>query len=223
MLPIADVSWLNLRHRFPALIDIGANDGAFASYLVRALSIPRTIAIEPLPAHAPALRGRGFEVHSVALGNPAEPGEVAFRVSEADAASSILPVTQRCLDEYPQVKLAETIRVPLRRLDDLIAPVDGALVKIDAQGAEADILEGGRAVLERAAVILIEMTFLPLYEGQALFNGVHRRLDEFGFELIGFRGQHASETTGEPIFAHTVYRNRASDTWAGAEPGRVTP
>ncbi|MFN7163752.1 MAG: FkbM family methyltransferase, partial [Hyphomonas sp.] len=122
MLPIADVSWLNLRHRFPALIDIGANDGAFAGYLVRVLSIPRTIAVEPLPAHAPALRGRGFEVHSVALGNPVEPGDVAFQVSEADAASSLLPVTQRCLDEYPQVKLAETIRVPLRRLDDLIAP-----------------------------------------------------------------------------------------------------
>lgn len=78
-------------------------------------------------------------------------------------------------------------------------------------------------MLARAAVILIEMTFLPLYEGQALFNGVHRRLDELGLELIGFRGQHASETKGEPIFAHTVYRNRTSDTWPGAETGRVTP
>jgi len=221
MLPIADVSWLNTRHRFPALIDIGANDGPFAQYLVRTLNIPRNISIEPLPAHAPALRKLGFDVHPEAVGNRAQPGQVAFRVSEADAASSILSVTQRCLEEYPQVKLAKTIEVPVWRLADLIAPVDSALVKIDAQGAEADILQGGRAVLERAAVILIEMTFVPLYEGQALLNDVHRGLDDLGFELIGFHGQHASEASGEPIFAHTVYRNRASNTWAGAELTRL--
>jgi FkbM family methyltransferase len=204
----ADVSWLKQGRSFPALIDIGANDGSFAGYLCRALDISRVIAFEPLASHAEALMRRGYEVHTLALGNPASLVDVAFHISGADSASSLLPLTQRCIDEYPQVALSRTVSVPLRRLDDVVAPIPGAVIKMDAQGAEADILDGGALTFGAAAIVLVEMTFVPLYEGQALFNAVHRRLDDLGFDMIGFRGQHQSATTGEPLFAHTVYRNR---------------
>jgi hypothetical protein len=82
------------------------------------------------------------------------------------------------------------------------------LIKIDAQGAEREILRGGMLVISAARLVLIEMTFRPLYAGQALFNDVHRELDRLGFDLAGFRTQTVSVTSGEPLFGHAVYEAR---------------
>ncbi len=190
----------------PAIIDIGANDGAFAAYLARTFSCERVIAIEPLPSRREQLVARGYEVHSAALSD--HNGEALFYVSRADSASSLLPLTELCKSEYPQVATVDEVRVAVRRLDDLIQPIEGALVKIDAQGAELEILRGGKAAVSAAQLVLIEMTFKPLYAGQALFNDVHRELDVQGFDLAGFRTQTAAASSGEPLFGHAVYEAR---------------
>lgn len=206
MADLFDLRTFAARTNVPAIIDIGANDGAFAGYLGRTFGCQRTIAIEPLPARREQLVARGYEVHSVALSD--HNGEAVFNVSATDAASSLLPMTDLCKSEYPQVAAVHQIHVPVRRLDDLIAPVAEALIKIDAQGAELEILRGGSRVMSAARLVLVEMTFRPLYAGQALFNDVHRELDRLGFDLAGFRTQTASATSGEPLFGHAVYEAR---------------
>ena len=206
MADLFDLRSIASRIRVPAIIDIGANDGAFAGYLSRTFACHRVIAIEPLPGRREQLLTRGYETHSVALSDHA--GEAAFYVSAADAASSLLPLTDLCKAEYPQVATVNEICVPVRRLDDLIAPVAEALIKIDAQGAELEILRGGARVMSAARLVLVEMTFRPLYAGQALFNDVHRELDRLGFDLAGFRTQTVSVTSGEPLFGHAVYEAR---------------
>ncbi len=207
MADLFDLRAIARRISVPAIVDIGANDGAFAEYLSRTFACQRVIAVEPLPARREQLVARGYEVHSVALSD--QTGEAPFNISAADAASSLLPLTDLCKTEYPQVATVDQIRVPVRRLDDIVAPIHGALVKIDAQGAELEILRGGHAVLLAAQLVLIEMTFKPLYTGQALFNDVHRELDAAGFDLVGFRTQTVSASSGEPLFGHAVYEASA--------------
>lgn len=201
-----DLRCLARRCSIEAVVDIGANDGAFAAYLSQTFACQRVIAIEPLPGRREQLLARGYETHSVALSDKA--GDATFYVSAADAASSLLPLTDLCKSEYPQVATVNEIRVPVRRLDDLLAPVAEALIKIDAQGAELEILRGGARVMSAARLVLVEMTFRPLYAGQALFNDVHRELDRLGFDLAGFRTQTVSVTSGEPLFGHAVYEAR---------------
>lgn len=54
-----------------------------------------------------------------------------------------------------------------------------------------------------AQVVLIKVCFIELYEKQALFNDIHIRLTKLGFNLSGFKMQHAAKV-GRPLFAHCV-------------------
>lgn len=202
-----EFAWLARDFRPNALIDIGANDGAYASFLRDYFRIPLVHAFEPLQQHAAELSERGFIVHPVALSD--RNGEADFHVNDYGAASSLLPLTETCIREYPQTARTTSRKVTVARLDDeLPDPPQGSLVKIDAQGYELPIIQGGRKVLTAAQFILIEMTFVPLYEGQALFNGVHAELDALGFEMAGFLSQRAEADSGRPLFAHCAYAKR---------------
>ncbi len=52
--------------------------------------------------------------------------------------------------------LAATVPVPVRRLDDLFGPGAFDVVKIDTQGSEVAVLQGGRAALSSASVMCVE-------------------------------------------------------------------
>lgn len=201
----SDLTWLAAHCHIRMIIDIGAHAGEYGAYLRGLFGAETVHAVEPNPQHAQNLQARGFKVHTVALGNVnLEAAE--FKVSSYDAASSLRAFTARCLDEYPQVEGSTTIMVPVRRLDDLIVDIDhDLLIKIDAQGFESEIIQGGLAVFAKADVVLIEMSFVPLYEGQALFNEVHSLLASVGLHFVGIKQQHLSKSDGRPLFAHCVY------------------
>jgi FkbM family methyltransferase len=199
-----DLSWLTQAYRPDVLIDIGANDGAYGSFLQKQFGAAIVHAFEPLPQHASDLLDRGFVLHPVALADQA--GEAEFYINGYAPASSLLPLTDLCIQEYPQTARVTASKVRLARLDDeLPDPPANSLVKIDAQGCELPIIRGGRTVLSAAQVILIEMTFQPLYKGQALFNEVHAELDAIGFEFTGVLSQSTGQSSTRPLFAHCVY------------------
>src|SRR5437764_1303527 len=56
-------------------------------------------------------------------------------------------------------------------------------VKIDAQGAEEQILAGGRRTLERASYLEMELSPRPLYDGEAAMEDVLGSLHDNGFLL----------------------------------------
>ncbi|RIJ23768.1 FkbM family methyltransferase [Henriciella barbarensis] len=201
-----NLTYLKNAHQFRTIIDIGANDGAFGAYLQRFFEAEKVIAFEPQAKHRPELESRGFEVHTVAVSDKS--GTASLSVTEADSASSLLPVadvTKAEWGELVSVVGAEDVRTEL--LDNCIDGKfdDELLIKIDAQGFETEIIDGGKATFGRASCVLVEVSFLPIYDGQGLFNDVHQRLDQLGFRLSGFRSQHDSAADGRPLFAHAVY------------------
>lgn len=200
----ASVDWLGSQRTFGALIDVGAHDGAFGAYLQKALRTPIVHAIEPMPDFHPTLASRGFRVHGVAVGDAN--GEADFRITDFTPASSLLPLSTRLRTEYPQVGAERFVRVPVRRLDDLFpSPIPHSVVKLDVQGMEAAAIRGGQHVLRAADAVLVEMLFVPLYEGASLFHEIHMALTALGLDLRAFRGQEAAPSNGEPLFAHCVY------------------
>jgi len=202
-----NLSWLAKRYRPKVLIDIGANDGAYGLYLKKLFGVMEVHVFEPQPKHRESLISKGFIVHSVALADKA--GEASFYTNTYDSASSLLPITDICRTEYPKTADSQLSMVQTARLDDeLPVPPQDSLIKIDAQGYELPIIQGGRQVVSRALIVLIEMSFQRLYEGQSLFNDVHSELDALGFELAGFLKQYAQESTGQPLFAHCAYIRR---------------
>ncbi len=74
-------------------------------------------------------------------------------------------------------------RIPLQthRLDDIAEIQHVDFLKIDVQGAELAVFEGGRAKLTEAVAIQTEVSFVPLYEGQPCFGDIDLELRGQGF------------------------------------------
>jgi hypothetical protein len=77
--------------------------------------------------------------------------------------------------------------VGMRTLDSLTVEyaqdTDRILLKIDTQGSEWQILDGGANTLRRVQGILCELSFVPLYTGERLWQDMIARLAHEGFAL----------------------------------------
>jgi hypothetical protein len=110
-------------------------------------------------------------------------------------------------------KLATQTSVEVRRLDRVLtadAIQRPALMKLDVQGGELDVLKGCGALLDSIDAILLEGSFVELYEGQVLVADIIAFLRERGFE---FRGVHNASYTADygPTQADFLF-TRTSDS-----------
>lgn len=140
-----------------AVYDVGANVG-FLSLIAARLVGPtgRVVCFEPLPQNVAQIehnvRLNGFDhvaVRSEALAATDE--EAEFSVSAVSTWGKLRKIGT-VQDEI------KTILVPVRRLDTVIAEQalpDPHLIKIDVEGAEADVLRGAEQTLRRARPILL--------------------------------------------------------------------
>lgn len=67
------------------------------------------------------------------------------------------------------------------RLDDLAEVTHCDLLKMDIQGAELSALQNATRHLANAAMVMTEVSFVPLYEGQPAFGTVDLALRAHGF------------------------------------------
>lgn len=137
--------------------DIGANVGFTAILAARCVGPGgRVDCFEPLAVNAAQIRGNadlnGFthvHVHQLALGG--DDGEAEFHTSHA-------PTWGRLAEAGATPEASGTIRVPVRRLDRLVATEglpDPQFIKMDVEGAEADVLAGARELLTRARPVMV--------------------------------------------------------------------
>ena len=130
------------------VIDVGANIGLYSLLAASRVGAGTVIALEPHPVAAVRLRknvalnGLGnVEVLAEAAG--AEPG-TAQLTSDLDTVNHIVS----------DGTMAGTISVPVRTLDSLVGPEERvALVKIDAEGFESEVLAGAARLLQDRAVV----------------------------------------------------------------------
>ena len=130
---------------------------------------------------------------------------------------------------FERSELVETIELPCRTIDavlkDELPDTPFHFIKIDAQGAEYNILKGAKGLLAGDCVGLhLELFVVPLYEGIALLDEVQALLAEFGFRLEKkfpahgtFDSQHDCvflKANGDPALLHEIRR-----VYGISEPG----
>jgi len=84
-----------------------------------------------------------------------------------------------------------TIEVSMERLDRLLAGVvmgDNALIKLDVQGYELEVLKGAGEIFRRAEVVILEAATIPFNDGAPLFAEVVKFMDDSGFVAYEFCG-----------------------------------
>jgi FkbM family methyltransferase len=121
-------------------VDVGAHIGSITGEVLRT-GVVKVIAIEAMVSKADMLKRKfpTVDVHQCAAGN--EEVEVAFFVNKRDSGfSSLSSPVSRGTD------IVET-RVPMKRLDDLIAYNNIDVIKIDVEGAELGVLRGGERLI----------------------------------------------------------------------------
>ena len=121
-----------------------------------------------------------WEAHPFALG--AASGDATINVSDNSVFSSIQALNDVAneFDSRTAVRRTETIRV--RTLDEIFPDLSGnVLLKIDTQGYEKQVLEGGRQMLPRLKGVLLELPIIRIYEGSWKFHEAAEFMASIGF------------------------------------------
>lgn len=180
-----------------SVVDVGANRGQFALLALALFPQAHIYAFEPTPQplrrlNAWAAGETRLTVRQLALG--AKRGEMLMHLSLSDDNSSLHRPTERQLIEFPPTRMVDSMIVPVARLDEVLSRAElpgPALLKIDVQGHEMEVLIGCEGLLDAFDHILVECTYIELYEGQALADQVITHLAERGFRAEGV--SHATE------------------------------
>lgn len=173
------------------VLDIGANTGQFAMSLRAAGYTGRIVSFEALTtAHSALEEASKHDAHwdiapREAIG--AALGVVTFHISENSVSSSVLPMLDSHVRAAPSSHFIGDEQVRVAPLDASAIPFitekSRIFLKIDTQGYEASVLDGAASILTRTVGVQLELSFVPLYEGQALFNDLLLRLQQTGFVL----------------------------------------
>jgi len=197
------------------ILDAGANVGQFTLAAARAYPEARVLAFEPVPQAAAILRQRSsgnprVEVHECALGR--ESGDLTLFQNEYSHVSSALPIHPNNRHPNYDPTKVQAVQVKVARLDDRVSAddlIEPALLKLDVQGYEREVLAGAHGILSRIEYLVVEAAFVELYDGQPTFEDLHRLLTDGGYDLVAPVGvQEGSE--GVVIEMDGLYRRRAT-------------
>lgn len=205
-----------LLHRYkPAtILDIGANDG-HSVRLFREIMPDVTIhSFEPLAdcfakVSAELKRRPPGKAHNFALGNTNE--TTTIHRSDYTPSSSLLPMDELHRKEFPHTANSTEETIEVRRLDDVAAALSltaPIVAKIDVQGFEDRVIQGGADTLKQAAAIVVELSSYSLYEGQGAFRDVLDQLDALGFDFRGTVDQMFSPQDGRILQFDGLFENR---------------
>jgi FkbM family methyltransferase len=211
------------------VVDAGANTGQFVHQCRAAGYKGEIISFEPsAAAHASLLQSAAPDplwtvADRMALG--ATTGEVEINIAANSYSSSILPMLDSHLAAAPNSAYLQKEKVPLRRLDDILAdlladhPADHlaatapsrcVFLKLDVQGYESQVLAGAAQLLNYTLAVQLEMSLLPLYQGETIMPQMHAAMTTKGFDLWDLEPSFRDPKTGRLLQIDAIFLQSAS-------------
>jgi len=179
-----------LLHRPGTLVDIGAHDGLLTIPLAH-LPDSRVLAFEPLPSAFARLQAAlraafggapaNVECHHLALGDHQGSITLAMPVLDGVAQEQWASTAKDYAAHVSARVTVERFTVPMRTLDDF-ALADVTAIKLDAEGAEYEILRGARETLLRCRPVLTLEVEERHREGSTY--AVPAYLDALGYDVF---------------------------------------
>lgn len=155
----ATLNGLKQRGYFPKVVyDIGAADGSWTRQALTYWPDATYVCFEPLAE-------RKKDLDALQASRPEQVLVEGCGVGDVDGELSI-GVSDFLWDSSFAYSGSSSRTVPVRRLDSLIAagmPLP-SFIKIDVQGFEKRVLEGGQEAMRHAELILMECQFFPFCE-----------------------------------------------------------
>lgn len=212
--PIFGLDWvqdanaiLKARGLTPRIIaDIGANRGQTSKRLARGFPDAELHCFEPTPSSYDVLKKNmerfpNARAHQLAFGP--ERKVARFFVRQHHEESSFLGL------EDAEPDGTKSIDVEMRSLDEYVPSLGWDAInvlKINAEGYDLLILQGGRQLLKLGKIHLIftEMIFKTHYDGQGSYMDQLAFMAESGYSLIGLY-ETASCSTGDSLWSNGLF------------------
>lgn len=191
-----------------SVLDVGARGGPI-DFLTRFPDRVDTVLCEPDPAERDRLTARGFEVIDSLLGAAA--GEASLNITRNPGNSSTLepdgPMLAYYAGDRARFDVMQRIALPVRTLDSVVTergrPFDA--IKLDTQGSELAILEGGETA--RPLLWFTEVSSAHLYRDQGTLFEIGGLLHARGYVMADLA---LRRVRPKPIDAHVPPGGRAS-------------
>lgn len=177
------------------VIDVGANEGQFGRAIRRVGYAGRIASFEPLTFEFDKLRElSGVDPHwfayKFALGGEDRTAEMnTFAASEF---SSLRPINDYAKRRFRwRTKSTGTETIEMRKLTSVWADAakfiesPRALLKLDTQGFDLEVLAGARDALPHVRAIQAEISLKPIYEGAPHYLEALAEFERLGFEITG--------------------------------------
>jgi FkbM family methyltransferase len=200
-----------IRHnKISVVLDVGANDGQFGGVLRENGYQGKIISFEPLAKPFATLarvsgNDSGWEAHNIALGS--ESGYCDINVSNMSASSSLLPMLDSHLRIAPQSGYVRKERITVETLDKAVRfeNDDIAMLKIDTQGFERQVLEGAAETLKKVSLLECELSLIPLYGGQDLILSMLDFIQANGFRPVSFERVFSDPASGYALQVDGIF------------------
>lgn len=183
---------LSLIPRIPAItvVDVGAmslGEGSDPYQPLIDAGIADIIGFEPVEEELAKLQamakpGRKYLPYAIGDGT-VQP----FHINNFPMTSSLLRPNHALTDHFSGLselmQVVKTVQMKTHRLDDIAEVRKTDFLKLDIQGAELQVLNAAKHVLESTLMVQTEVEFVPLYEGQPLFAEIDQCMRASGFLL----------------------------------------
>lgn len=176
----------------------------------------RYVLYEPLSEFEPQLAEleQSLDATIVRAAVGREPGEIELHVHPDLIGSSVYRETSGGGDD------GEARTVPIVTLDDTSGAADHqhVLLKIDVQGAELEVLEGGRRTLESVEVLIVECSLIATLQDSPEIHDVMAWAHDAGFSLFDVIGGLERPLDGslaqlDTVFVPTDHPWRSDGRW----------
>lgn len=195
------------------IFDVGAYDGRSLEKYKKMFPKSHVHSFEPTPNmfnHLTEKFGSNSTItlHNVALSS--QVGEASFFINNSLLTNSLLQsagndyvASQQSYANQQEIKVkTETVDAVIEK--QKLSKID--ILKIDAQGADLQVLKGASDALRSRSIklILVEVEFLQLYKEQPLFHDLSAFLHSFEYNLYSLYNISISKK-GEMIYGDAIF------------------
>jgi FkbM family methyltransferase len=210
--PLARREKLLKQYNIGVVFDVGANTGQYGKELREIGYQGKILSFEPLHEAFAQLasqskKDNNWYIYNYALGDLS--GTAKINVSGNSFSSSILEMLPAHMESAPDSKYVDEQNTEIKTLDSVFPELcrhnGNIYLKIDTQGFEKNVLEGGKKSLPLIDTLQIEMSLVPLYQNGWLFDQMYHYLKMLGYVLVSIEPAFSDQITGQLLQVDGIF------------------
>lgn len=189
-------------------LDVGANHGQFYVAFKNLFPNSRCLMIEANPHCERRLRGLQSEYRIIGLSDHKGELELVSTVLKPYSKGASFYI-EAAIRDLPENEILRTV-VPVDTMDNLFKEDTFDFIKIDVQGSELDILNGGEITIKKSKYVSLEISLVEYNIGAPGYKKILNKMLEFGFFIKDVIEEH-NTSSGNLIQLDLLFTNTIKD------------